>query len=507
MEEKRIDKKWMIFGAVYAITVLLIISIANIAVINAWFGYLLRILRPVIVGLTLAYLTNPIFVFFERKLFSRMNPPSVRRFLSILFAYISLIVLAICLIGMILPQLFESLISLLKNYGDYTAAAANILNGLISGINGFIGRFTNKEATFAYVDGQTLINSLTGLFSSVSIGKDGGSLMDMINSENVMMIAGVITNTFSVVADVVLGFFISLYYLSSKEKRNAQIMRMRQAIFSDKINGRISRVVHCFDKSFGGFIKGKALDSLIVGVLLYTLLSIFNVPFALLLAAFIAVLNIIPLIGYLVAVIPTFLIIFLSAPEKAIPFLLVVFLIQQIDTNIICPKILGRNTGVSSLCVIIAISTMGALWGLTGMFLGVPLFAAILTLSDYYLEKNLRKKGLPSEIESYYPGDALVDPVKDSHMTSEKYLRRLEKKVLEHYSRLNKDPDYVPKKADLARLGIYKRFKRYNVIGDFHDDTIVNFCADNEQKRAYLEAEARFEALKKSAASTAEKQD
>ena len=140
------------------------------------------------------------------------------------------------------------------------------------------------------------------------------------------------------------------------------------------------------------------------------------------------------------------------------------------------------------------------------MFLGVPLFAVILTLGDYYLVKILRKKGLPSEIESYYPNDALVDPVRDSHMTSEKYLRRLEKKVLEHYSRLNNDPDYVPKKADRARLAIYKCFKRYNIIGDLHDDTIVNFCADNEQKRAYREAEERYTALKNSSASTAEKQ-
>jgi predicted PurR-regulated permease PerM len=182
--------------------------------------------------------------------------------------------------------------------------------------------------------------------------------------------------------------------LINKEKRYAQIMRFRRAFLSDKVNTFITTVCTTADRSFGGFLRGKILDSSIVGVLVYCLISLVGVPYAILLAVIVAITDIVPVIGPFIGVIPSAVIVLLTDPGKVIPFLLCILLVQQIDGNILAPKILGENTGISSLCVIIAISTMGSLFGLIGMIIGVPLMAVIYDLvrKFVYSDKRLRRR-------------------------------------------------------------------------------------------------------------------
>ena len=212
-----------------------------------------------------------------------------------------------------------------------------------------------------------------------------------------------IGNTLFVLTDIIFGLFISLYLLAGKERLYAKIMRTRKALFNHRINERITRVCTIADESFGGFLRGKILDSTIVGVLVYIIISIMGVPYALLIAVIIGITDIVPVVGPWIGVIPSAVIVLLTDPIKVIPFLLCILIVQQIDGNIIAPKILGENTGVSSLCVMIAITVMGAIWGLAGMVLGVPLFATIIELTNEFLNKRLKDKGLPTEIEDSAP--------------------------------------------------------------------------------------------------------
>jgi hypothetical protein len=206
----------------------------------------------------------------------------------------------------------------------------------------------------------------------------------------------------SIFTDFIFGLFISLYMLSSKEKRYAQIMRWRNAIFSDKTNETITKICSTADRSFGGFMKGKILDSSMVGVLVYLSISLLQVPYALLIAVIVAITDIVPVIGPFIGVIPSAVIILLTDPTKVIPFVICILVIQQIDGNILAPKILGENTGVSSLCVMIAITVMGALWGLIGMVLGVPLFATVLELTSDFLDTRLKAKGQSNPDADYH---------------------------------------------------------------------------------------------------------
>ena len=225
-------------------------------------------------------------------------------------------------------------------------------------------------------------------------------LMNRVLSGNtILLLFEYIEDAFFVITDVIFGLFISLYLLSGKERLYAQIMRTRKALFNSRINERITRICTIADESFGGFLRGKLLDSTIVGILVYIVISIMDVPYALLISVIIGITDIVPVVGPWVGVIPSAVIIILTDPIKVIPFLFAILIVQQIDGNIIAPKILGENTGVSSLCVMIAITVMGAIWGLAGMVLGVPLFATIIELVNEFLNKRLEKKGLSTEIE------------------------------------------------------------------------------------------------------------
>ena len=224
--------------------------------------------------------------------------------------------------------------------------------------------------------------------------------MDRLLSGNtILLLFEYIEDAFFVITDIIFGLFISIYLLAGKERIYAQVMRTRKALFNQRINERITRVCDIADRSFGGFLRGKILDSTIVGVLVYIIISIMEVPYALLIAVLIGITDIVPVVGPFIGVIPSAVIILLTNPIKVIPFLLCILIVQQIDGNIIAPKILGENTGVSSLCVMIAITVMGAIWGLAGMVLGVPFFATIIELTNEFLNKRLQKKGLPTEIE------------------------------------------------------------------------------------------------------------
>ena len=357
---------------------------------TAFIDLVMRVLRPVIIGLVVAYLCNPIFRMFERKAFAWIHHFTLRRSLSLLCTYIVLALIFVILLMLIIPQLLASILDFLNNYEELLATAMNNINDIVDKLN----HAMNLE--IGHIKPETLQQGLDWIVQNI----DMQSLVDrLLTISNFTILFSYIEETFYVITDIIFGLFISLYLLASKERQYAQVMRVRHALFNNRINERITNICSVADRSFGGFLRGKILDSTIVGVLVYIIISIMEVPYALLIAVLIGITDIVPVIGPFIGVIPSAIIILLTDPIKVIPFLLCILIVQQIDGNIIAPKILGENTGVSSLCVMIAITVMGAVWGLAGMVLGVPLFATIIELTNEYLNKRLRAKGLPVDID------------------------------------------------------------------------------------------------------------
>lgn len=392
MKSRKQVKLFLLYAILGVLAVLFIIIKRES--FSSFVSQIFRILRPVIIGAIIAYLCNPIFRFFETHVFGGIRSFTPRRVLSLIGTYVVLALIFVVLLMLIIPQLLTSVLDFLENYETFLATALENVNGLLAQIN------DGLNLSIPPVKQETLRQGLNWIVENINIDE----LMNrLLSGDTILVIFEYIGDTFFILTDIIFGLFISLYLLAGKERHYAQIMRTRNALFNTRINERITRICTIADESFGGFLRGKTLDSTIVGVLVYIIISIMEVPYALLIAVIIGITDIVPVVGPWVGVIPSAVIILLTDPIKVIPFLFCILVVQQIDGNIIAPKILGENTGVSSLCVMIAITVMGAIWGLAGMVLGVPLFATIIELTNEFLNKRLTDKGLPTETETEEP--------------------------------------------------------------------------------------------------------
>jgi predicted PurR-regulated permease PerM len=199
----------------------------------------------------------------------------------------------------------------------------------------------------------------------------------------------------------VIGFIISIYLLSSKELFAAQAKKITYAFMSvDRANRCISNVRFA-SKTFGGFFVGKILDSCIIGLICYVVTGIIGTPFNVLISVIIGVTNIIPFFGPFLGAIPSLLLILLIDPMQALYFLIFVIILQQVDGNIIGPKILGNSTGLSSFWVIFSITLFGGLWGIFGMIVGVPIFAVLFAFMKTLVETKLSTKDLSPSTAKY----------------------------------------------------------------------------------------------------------
>ncbi|MBQ9760895.1 MAG: AI-2E family transporter, partial [Clostridia bacterium] len=346
--QKPKNRIWLICGAVYAVVLLFMLFIANLDAFNGWLGKIMTVLRPVLIGLVLAYFCNPVFRLFERKLFFKVRPNRLRRVLSLIFTYLVVLLIIVFFLLLLIPQLISSIMSFVENYDFYMSTVIDQINDMIVEINQSLA---SKGTVIPYLDAKEIKGAIADFLASI----DSDFIVDILQKIDISYVGGLISDIFSIILDIIFGFFISLYLLNTKEKRYAQVMRARKALFSDAVNERITRVCTISNRSFGGFFRGKLLDSFIIGILIYIAISLYGIEYPLLIATIIAITDIIPIIGPIIGVFPSGFIILLSQPEKLIPFIIIVILVQQLDANIVSPKILGENTGVSSLCVIIAI--------------------------------------------------------------------------------------------------------------------------------------------------------
>lgn len=403
-QENKISRRSSLALTVGAVTLLLILLIANLDTVNRWLGVILSVLAPVLTGLVIAYLANPFFRFFERRVFLHFNRPKLRRILSLLLTYLALFAIIAGLLLLIVPQLVESIKNFIGESDAYLSDVVEKANGLIAKINQKVPPKEDGTPFLAPLDKDQILSKVGEIWNTLT-----EKIADDFGPEQMGVIRKNLQNATKVILDVIFGVMISVLLLASKERCYAQIMRFRRAYLGDRVNEVITRFVQIADESFGGFLRGKLLDSCIVGILVYIACLIFGIPYAILVAVIIGITDVIPVIGPFIGVIPTAIIILLTDPVKVLIFLISILVIQQIDGNIIAPKILGENTGVSSLCVLISILVMGDLLGFVGMVTAVPLFATIIELSKLWLDKRLADKGLSGDLDDYYAEDAIPD--------------------------------------------------------------------------------------------------
>ena len=385
---------------IFAALVLFFYVVSNLPAVSSWFKGVFGVLTPVIGGAAIAYLANPILNFFEKRVLHRIRYDIPRRMFSIFFTYLFFI-LVIAAIGLlIIPQLINSVKALVSQYENYMANAITNLNALIAKVTANFPALMPDGAAQDFLS----LDKINALLETL-LG-NAGDLFNLL-LENVKSYGA---KLFSTISNVILSLFISFYLLASKEKRLAQIKKLTTAIFSEKQNAFIYKTAQLAHTTFGGFLGGKLLDALIVGVVYFIAFSIFGIPYAPMLATIMGVMNIIPFFGPIIGTIPSVFIVLISAPEKVLLLIILIVVVGQIDGNIIEPKVLSDRTGVSSLCVIIAISVMGNLWGILGMIVGVPLFAVIIALIQQFADAKLGQKGLSTDLDDYYDEGGFFPP-------------------------------------------------------------------------------------------------
>ena len=400
----RLQKRWLYFGALATIFVVAY-CIVNADSITTVFERIGRVLSPVFIGCIIAYLCNPILKFYEYVLFRKLGRGNLRLFISLLCTFLTAVGFLSIIVILIIPDLANSINQLIINYETY-------LNGLLGFIQSIIDKLPEDMVSNIDIsDMQKLTAFIEDMFGNAeSIMEKIFNFLQkfVIDGDIIGNVWDFVTRLFSTFVDIILGIFIAFYILSSKEKRVAQIRKFRAAYLNEKQESKVNEIITLVDKTFGGFFKGVMLDAIIVGVLMYIALSIFNVSeYNLLIATICALTNVIPVFGPIIGAVPSGLIILFTNPDKIIFFIVLVLLIQQLDGNILVPLIQGNNTGISSLAVLISITVMGGFFKIPGMILGVPVFAVIIELCKRAIEDRLRKQEKDTDTTQYYRKGAI----------------------------------------------------------------------------------------------------
>lgn len=343
---------------------------------------LLGVLSPFIYGFIFAYISNPLMNLIEQKILrfpeNRRLLCRLRRGLAVFLTVLIIVLFIVLLFVLVVPQITNSYDNLQNSIGGYLGAAQEWADDFISNFPLFKGRFKSVGDLMNLAKIQTGLSSI----AETVISSAGSFVVELKN--------------------IFIGAILAVYFLLAKDKIAAQSKKFFSSILSKKHFINLYSLAKQTDRSFGQFIRGKLLDSLIIGLLTFVVLWIFNFPFYPLIAVLVGVTNVIPVVGPFIGAIPSAFLILIVEPKKVIWFIIIILIIQQLDGNLIGPKILGNATGLNAMWVIIAVTLGGSLFGISGIFFAVPLMSVIYTLVREGAETRLRRKKLPKETYNYY---------------------------------------------------------------------------------------------------------
>ena len=353
----------------------------RIGEIHAFCSVILSALQPVVVGAVIAWLLRPVALFLERLLRKASWLSRAARLLSVLFAVIFALGVIALFCAVVLPQLVESVSVLANQLPDQVERQLARLSSYLQSND--VAEETVMQM-LSSVETSLTAWIKTNLFSAVSSVASG-----------VMSIGATLVN-------LIVALIVTIYLLLDWERYLAQCRKLFYAVSkNERFNRAGAEGLSQTNKIFGGFISGKLLDSLIIGIICFVGLAILRMPYALLISVIVGVTNSIPMFGPFIGAVPSAFLLLLVSPRQCVIFLIFIVILQQVDGNIIGPRILGNSTGLSALYVTVAMLVFEKLLGFIGMIVGVPLFATIYYIVKRLAEYSLRKQGLPADTLEY----------------------------------------------------------------------------------------------------------
>ena len=381
-----------------AVLVVFYQMVANFTGFKDGISSLISILSPFIYGFVMAYLIGPVYNYVVKKLYPAIKNDTksnkmALRISKIIATIISMIVLIGVVVGMgalLIPQIVESVRGISQTLPSNVENLSDWANNILDNMHNTELANTIQEAIVEAQD-----NLLAWVQNTLLPGV--GTMMQRVSSSVIV--------TIKTVLNIIIGVIACAYFLNGKESFKAQAKKLVLANFKEAKAEEIFEFAAYTNKTFGGFIVGKIIDSIIIGVLCFVAMSFIKLPYPILISTIVGVTNIIPFFGPFIGAIPSLAIIFLINPVQALWFLILVIILQQLDGNIIGPAILGNSIGIASFWVMFAIIIGGGLFGFMGMVLGVPVFAVIYYYGGKLIRKRLGKRGLQEETVNYIDYD------------------------------------------------------------------------------------------------------
>jgi len=346
-----------------------------------------RIVSPFIYGFVMAYLLSPVYNLIIRKLYPLLSKKSMKKKTALTISRVVASVVAILLlvgvvggmIALVVPQLFDSV----SRVSDTLPSA---FRRFTAWVGKYTAEMTNQDLATQIEDAADSLRENVIVWVQDSLLPGVGTMVQRVSTSVLLTLRRML--------NMILGLVACVYFLNNKEVFRAQVHKTVLALASPRISKELDEFVEYTDKTFGGFINGKVIDSLIIGVICFIVMSIFNWPYAILVSTIIGVTNIVPFFGPFIGAVPSALIIATVEPWTAFWFLVMIVILQQLDGNVIGPAILGQSTGLSSFWVMFSIVVFGGLFGFGGMLLGVPVFAIIYYYFGKVVYRKLETKGM-----------------------------------------------------------------------------------------------------------------
>lgn len=387
------SQKWLFYVCLllsgFALAVIIYLLTSQLSATGNSIHGIFTALQPVFLGIMMTYLLYPLANNFERFLLRKRMIKKIARIISVLTAAAFLIFLFVLFGYLVLPQLIESITTLSGNFmgmlNSFTTRASEILADL---------GLPAEEITKQW---QTAAENFTSWLQD-----------DLVST--LLSITSGIFSVAKIAMNLVIGIIVMVYLLFSRDHFIGQSKKILYALCP---NRRVCRLilenVRQINQIFGGFLTGKVIDSLIIGVLCFVILSLLHIPYTMLISVVVGVTNIIPVFGPFIGAIPCALLLLLTDPTKCLVFIIFIIILQQIDGNVIGPMILGDSTGLPAFWVLFSLLLFQYLFGFWGMIIGVPVFAAIYHLLKQLINYLLAKRSLPLSTRDYVEVEGIAE--------------------------------------------------------------------------------------------------
>lgn len=394
--KRKIQNEYIYWGitalSVIALGILFYFTILRFDNIIKIIGKILYIFRPLLYGIIIAFILTQSFNFFNRKftkLLSKRSKDTIKvkkesKIISISISILILLLILFWIFYLLIPKLLISVVGIVEMLPDSIVKVESWLENILKGnpaIENIILTMINdsSKSILSYLS-EGILPKMENIVTTVTVGLNG---------------------MYEFLRDFTIGIVFSVYLLINKNKYVSEMKKFIYTFLGIKKGNSLLQGARYSYKIFNGFIKGKLLTSVALGIVCYIAMILFKMPYAALISLIVAITNIIPFFGPIIGWVPGVILLLLINPIQALYFTIIIIVLQQIEGNLLSPKIVGDSIGLSGFWVLFSIMIFGGIFGLVGMIIGVPIFAIFYHFASYQLKKYLAKKDLPSETADY----------------------------------------------------------------------------------------------------------